>query len=166
MTKGIHFPRFLHPTSSYKAWQEVDMKWVPIDEKAYKRSNKRKRTNWLPRYAPNFTFLHFMILMSFSFEFNKGWECFKSPMETIYYLLIWAIWESSIYYLCLLSLSFFFSFLFSKPGNFCPWRSYRNFHHAHGHFPYLFPRLPFRVFNLAGFFYLNFCLGRQFEFWT
>ena len=56
LTKGICFPQFLHPTSGYKKWLEVDMKWVLIDEKAYKRSNKRKRTNWLPWYAPNFTF--------------------------------------------------------------------------------------------------------------
>ena len=28
-----------------KKWLEADMKWVLIDEKAYKRSNKRKRNN-------------------------------------------------------------------------------------------------------------------------
>ena len=45
VTKGIHFPRFLHPTSSYKAWLDVDVKSIPINEKAYKRFNKRKRTD-------------------------------------------------------------------------------------------------------------------------
>ena len=45
VTKGIYFPQFLHPTSGYKKWLEANMKWVPIDEKAYKRSNKRKRTD-------------------------------------------------------------------------------------------------------------------------
>ena len=42
-----------------------------------------------------------------SFEFNKGLECAKSPMETIYYFLIWAIRESTI----LLSLLIVFIFL-------------------------------------------------------
>ena len=45
VTKGIHFPQFLHPTLGYKKWIEVDMKWVHIDEKAYNRSNKRKKAN-------------------------------------------------------------------------------------------------------------------------
>ena len=57
-----------------KKWLEADMKWVLIDEKAYKRSNKRKRTNWLPWYAPNFTFLHFMILMYFLLNLIKDWS--------------------------------------------------------------------------------------------
>ena len=86
VTKGIHFPQFLHPTLGYKKWIEVDMKWVHIDEKAYNRSNKRKKANWPPWYVPNFTFLHFMILMSFLFKFNKGLECSKSHMEIVYYL--------------------------------------------------------------------------------
>ena len=46
------------------------------------------------------------------YEFNKGLECSKSPMETVYYLLIWAKREPSIYYLYLLSFFFFFSFSF------------------------------------------------------
>ena len=74
VTKGIHFPQFLHPTSGYKKWLEADMKWVSIDEKAYKRSKKRKRTNWLPWYAPNFTFQHFMILISFLLNLIKDWS--------------------------------------------------------------------------------------------
>ena len=44
------------------------------------------------------------------------------------------------------------------PCNLCPWRPYKNFCHAHGVFSYLLHRLPFRVFNLAGFFYHNFLL--------
>ena len=74
VTKGICFPQFLHPTLRYKKWLKVDMKWVPIDEKAYKWSNKRKRTDWLPWYALKFSFLHFMILMSFILNLIKDWK--------------------------------------------------------------------------------------------
>ena len=74
VTKGICFPQFHHSTSGYKKWLEADMKWVLVDEKAYKRSNKRKRTDWLPWYAPNFTLLHFMILMSFLLNLIKDWN--------------------------------------------------------------------------------------------
>ena len=45
VAKDICFPRFLHPTSGYKAWLKANMKWVNLDEKAYKKSNKRKGTN-------------------------------------------------------------------------------------------------------------------------
>ena len=45
VAKDIRFPRSLHPTPGYKAWLEVDMKWANLDEKAYKKSNKRKGTN-------------------------------------------------------------------------------------------------------------------------
>ena len=45
VTKAIYFPQFLHPTLGFKKWLEADMKWVPIDEKAYKRSNNKKRTD-------------------------------------------------------------------------------------------------------------------------
>ena len=41
---------------------------------------------------------------------NKGLECSKSSIKTIYHLLIWAMRELVIYYICLLSL-FFFLFL-------------------------------------------------------
>ena len=73
---------------------------------------------------------------------------------------------SFIIVIIFLSSFFFFSFLFSMPCNFCPWRLYRNFCHTHSLFPYLLPRPPFWVFNLAGFFCLNFCLGCPFEFST
>ena len=57
-------------------------------------------------------------------------------------------------------LSFFFflylAFLFLVPCNFCTWRPYGNFCHAHSLFPYLLPRSPFWVFNLVGLFCLNF----------
>ena len=150
VTKGICFPQFLHPTSGDNKWLNANIKWVHIDEKAYKKSNKRKKANWPPWYAPIFTFLHFMILMSF--EFNKRLECSKSSMETIYYLLVWAIRASSIYYLCLLSLffSFFiflflFFFLFPMPFNFCPPHPWRKFCHDHDLFPYLLPKSPDNV---------------------
>ena len=45
VAKDIRFPRSLHPTPGYKAWLEADMKWANLDEKAYKKSNKRKGTN-------------------------------------------------------------------------------------------------------------------------
>ena len=78
VAKDICFPRFLHPTSGYKAWLEADMKSVLLDEKAYKKSNEWKRT------TSNFTFLHFMILMSFYFYFYflnliKDWN-FPNPL--------------------------------------------------------------------------------------
>ena len=44
VTNGIYPTQFLHPTLRYKKWLEDDMKWVPIDKKAYMKSNKRKRT--------------------------------------------------------------------------------------------------------------------------
>ena len=43
VTRGIHPLRVLHPTSRYKKWIEDDVKWVPKDEKAYQKSNKRRR---------------------------------------------------------------------------------------------------------------------------
>ena len=73
VTKGIRFPQFLHPTLGYKKWLEANMKWVLIDEKAYKKSNKRKKADWLPWYVLNFTFVHFMILMSF-LNLIKDWN--------------------------------------------------------------------------------------------
>ena len=69
VAKDIRFPQFLHPTWGYKAWLIANMRAVKREEKDYQKSNKRKRVDWLPWYAPNFTFLHFMILMSFLFEF-------------------------------------------------------------------------------------------------
>ena len=44
VTNGIYPTQFLHPTLRYKKWLEDDMKWVPIDKKAYMKSNKRKKT--------------------------------------------------------------------------------------------------------------------------
>ena len=43
VTKGIHIHQFLRPTLGYKKWLEDGMKWVSIDEKAYMKSNKKKR---------------------------------------------------------------------------------------------------------------------------
>ena len=43
VTRDIHPPKFLHPTSGYKKWLQDDMKWVLKDEKAYKKSSKRKK---------------------------------------------------------------------------------------------------------------------------
>ena len=79
VTNGICFPQFLPQTFGYKKCPEVDMKWVPIDEKVYKRSNIRKRTDWLPWYAPNFTFLHFIILKSFLLILIKDWNV-RNPL--------------------------------------------------------------------------------------
>ena len=128
MNRDIHFPQFLHPTSGYKNWLSTDMRVAYREENDHKKSNKRKTTEWLSWYAPNFTFLHFMIPCLF----NKGLECSKSPMKKIYHLIIWAMRESTI----LLSLhSLYFSFLFSMPCNFCPWCPCGNFRDAHGFFP-------------------------------
>ena len=110
MNRDIHFPQFLHPTFGYWDRLSIDMKAVHWEEKDHKKSNKRKRTEWLSWYALNFTFLHFTIPCLFIWV-NKGLECSKSPIKTIYHLLIWAMKESIIYYLCLLSF-FFFSFFF------------------------------------------------------
>ena len=74
VAKVICFPQFLHPTLGYKAWLKADMKWVHMDEKAYNRSKKRKKADSLSWYAPNFTFLHFMILMSFLLNLIKDWN--------------------------------------------------------------------------------------------
>ena len=44
VAKDIHFPQFLHPTLGYKAWLTTDMRSVRREEKDYRKSNKRKRT--------------------------------------------------------------------------------------------------------------------------
>jgi len=46
VAKDIRFPQFLHPTSGLQSL--ANLKWVPIDEKTYKRFNKRKKANSLP----------------------------------------------------------------------------------------------------------------------
>ena len=87
LTKGICFPQFLHPTSGYKKWLEVDMKWVLIDEKATRGQTKeRGLTDYLD--MPQILLSALYNSQVFSFDFNKGLECSKSSMETIYYLLI------------------------------------------------------------------------------
>ena len=60
----------------YKKWLRAVMKWVHIGEKAYKKSNqlKDRRTDRPPWYAPNLTFLHLMILMSFLMNLIKDWS--------------------------------------------------------------------------------------------
>ena len=138
------------------------------------QSIKRKKDWPTTLICPRFYFSALYDSHVFYNEFNEGLECSTSTIETIYHLLIWAMREPPIYYLCLLSsfffsfflFSFFFSFLFSMPCNFCLWCPLRNFCHAHGLCPHLFPRSPFRVFNLTGFFCLNIFLGRHFGFST
>jgi len=73
MNRDICFPQFLHPTLGYKDWLSTDIRAVHREEKDHKKSNKRKRTEWLPWYAPNFTFLHFMI-PCLAFELIKDWN--------------------------------------------------------------------------------------------
>ena len=112
MNRDINFPQFLHPTLGYKDWLSTDMKVVHKEENDHKKSNNRKRTEWLHWYVPNFTFLQFMILCLFIW-INKGLEYFKSPMKIIYHLLIWAMRESIILLSLLIVLIFlFFLFLF------------------------------------------------------
>ena len=164
VAKNICFTQFLHPTSQYKAWLVANMRSVHREEKAYQKSNKRKRTNWLPWYALNFTFLPFMILMSFLLNLIKGLKCSKSPMETI--LVPFNLSNKRINHFIIFAYCHFFSFLFSVSCNFCPWPPCGNFCHAHGLFPYILPRSPFWVFNLVGFLCLNFFLGCFFEFST
>ena len=119
------------------------------------KSNQRKKDWPTTLICPKFYFSTLYDSHVFSYEFNKGSQCSKSPTETVYRLLIWAMREPSIYYLCLLSLFFFlFLFLFLFPCHVI---------FAHGLCPYLLLRSPFRVFNLVGFLCLNFCLGR---FWV
>ena len=43
VAKDINFPQFLHPTSGYRACLVADMRSAQREEKAYKKSNKRKR---------------------------------------------------------------------------------------------------------------------------
>ena len=133
------------------------MKWVHIAEKAYRKSKRKK--DWpTTLICPKFYSFTVYDSYVFSYEFNKGLECSTSPIETIYHLLIWAMREPPIYYLCLLSSFFFSSFFFFlfMPCNFFPWCPLRNFDHAHGLCPYLLPKPPFPVFNLVGFFLLLF----------
>ena len=73
MNRDIHFPQFLHPTSVYKDWLSTDMKAVHQEENDHKKSNKRKRIEWPLWYAPNFTFLHFIIPCLFIWV-NKDWN--------------------------------------------------------------------------------------------
>ena len=80
MNRDIHFPQFLHPISGYKDWLSTDIRAIYKEENDHKKSKKRKRTKWLPWYAPNFTFLFFMIPYLFIWV-NKGLECSKSPMK-------------------------------------------------------------------------------------
>ena len=105
-------------------------------------------------------FCTFMILMFLLLNLIKDWNVSNPLWKQSYHLLIWVIIESPFYYLCLLS-SFFFFFLL--------------YHVIFAHnvplgifampmvLSLIFPKLPFRVFNLVGLFYLNFCLGRPFE---
>ena len=65
VAKDINFPQFLHPTSRYRAWLATNMRSAQREEMAYKKSNKRKRNDRLPWFAPKLTFLHFMILITF-----------------------------------------------------------------------------------------------------
>ena len=111
------------------------------------------------------------ILLFFTFEFNEELECPKSPMKTILSSFNLSNERIPFYYLCFLSshlffFFFFLFFLFLLPCNFFPWRPFGNFCHAYGLFPYLLPGPRFQVFNLAGFFCLNFFLGRPFGFST
>ena len=110
------------------------MKWVHIAEKACKSPIKRKKDWPTTLVCSKFYFSAFYDSYVFSYEFNKGLECSKSSIEIVYHLLIWAMRETPIYYLCLLSLFFLFIFFFSMPRNFCPWHPLMNFCHAHGLF--------------------------------
>ena len=88
VAKDICFHWFLHPTSGYKAWLTADIRSVRMEEKDYQKSKKRKKDQLTTLIYPKFYFSALYDSHVFSFEFNKGLECSKSPMETIYYLLI------------------------------------------------------------------------------
>ena len=125
---------------------------------------KERKTNRPPWYAPNFTFLHFMILMSFLMNLIRDWNVphpYRNNLLSFNFSN-----ERTTHLLSLLIVIIFFSFLFSMPCNFFPWHPLRNFHIAHGLCPCLLPRSPFWVFNLAGSFCLNYCLGHPFGFST
>ena len=92
---------------------EAIMKWVHIAEKACKSPIKRKKDWPTTLVCSKFYFSAFYDSYVFSYEFNKGLECSKSSIEIVYHLLIWAMRETPIYYLCLLSLFFLFFFFFS-----------------------------------------------------
>ena len=68
--------QLFHPTLGYEKWLRVVMKWVHIAKKVYEKSNqlKERKTNRPPWYAPDFIFLHFMILMSFIMNLMKDWN--------------------------------------------------------------------------------------------
>ena len=89
------------------------MKWVHIAEKACKSPIKRKKDWPTTLVCSKFYFSAFYDSYVFSYEFNKGLECSKSSIEIVYHLLIWAMRETPIYYLCLLSLFFLFFLFFS-----------------------------------------------------
>ena len=71
MNRDIRFSQFLHPTLGYKDWLSTDMRKVHKKENDNKKSNQRKRTEWLHWYVPNFTFRQFMIPCLFIW-INKG----------------------------------------------------------------------------------------------
>ena len=139
VTKDIVPPKYIYLTASYKQWLEDDMKWILKDEKAnMKTSKKIRKTEWLPWYAQCFTFLHFCDSHIFVFEFNEGLKCSKSLMKAN--LLPFNLSKERIslfiiFAYCHLIYSFFFSFLFPLPCNFCPWCLLRNFGNTHVLFP-------------------------------
>ena len=57
------------------------MKCVHIVEKDNKKSNqlKERKTDWPLCYVPNFTFLHFMILMPLLMNLIKDWKVPHPP---------------------------------------------------------------------------------------
>ena len=124
---------------------------------------KERKTNRPPWYTPNFTFLHFMILMSFLMNLIRDWNV---PHPYRNNLLSFNLSNRRTNHFIVFAYCLYYFFLFFVPCNFCPWHPRGNFRHAHGLFPYLLPKLPFQVFNLVGFICLNFCLGRPFEFST
>ena len=145
--------QLLHPTLGYKKWLRAVVKWVHIVEKTYKKFNQKKERLIDHLDMPQIYFSALYDSHVFSYEFNKGLECSTSSIETIDHLFIWAMRESPIYYLCLLSSFFSLSFF-----------HFLSFFHAHGLCPYLLPRSPFWIFNLVGSFCLDFCLGCPFGF--
>ena len=87
VAKDIQFPWFLHPTLGYKAWLIADIRSFRMEERLSEVQQKEKDQLTSLIY-PKFYFSALYDSHVFSFEFNKGLECSKYPMETIYYLLI------------------------------------------------------------------------------
>jgi len=109
---------------------------------------------------PKFYFSSLYDSHVFSFEFNKGLECSKSPYGNN--LSSFNLSNKRIIYL----LSLLIVFIFFLCHVIFAHNVLKGIFAMTWSLPYLLPRLPFRVFNLEGSSCLNFFLGSPFGFST